>query len=481
MRQLRSLVLVSSAVGLLLACVIILLIGPISIAAGQGPYSADAPAAPVGSGFTYQGQLKVSGAPANGQFDFVFKIYDAAAGGVQVGSTITRENVVVANGLFTVKLDFGAGAFGGGARWLDIAVRPGASTGAVTPLLPRQEMSPAPYASALPNVYTDESANFVGVGRSARISGNEVFGIRYTGSANQYGGMYVETSDAAGWPFYGYATNGSFRAWTYYNGDTGSWRLYSAGIRLDVPSTGGLRIGPALDYSLVISNTTGSDGIRVLDTGDDAIQIGSNPDIPNYGVYIPSPGVSTYGLWSNTSNALGEWALYSVDNIQAGNVFAHAYSLVAKATGPDSLMPGDVVAVTGVADSLPGGHSDLPLVRLAAADQFTGLIGVVHSRMVWEPTPGKEEYGLHSSDGPAKSGDYVSLIIYGVTRVKVAPGSRINAGDRVTASDRAGAVRGLQTRTLDGMMVAESAPAIGIALAAPMQDQDTIPVFVTLR
>jgi len=481
MRHPRSLVLVSSALGLLLASVVIMLIGPTGTAAGQGPSSIDVPDAPVGSSFTYQGQLKVSGVPANGQFDFVFKLYDASAAGVQVGSTITQENVVVSNGLFTTKLDFGAGSFGSGARWLDIAVRPGASTGAVTLLAPRQELTPAPYASALPNVYTDEGANFVGVGRNFRISGNEVFGIRYTGSPNQYGGMYVETSDAAGWPFYGYATNGSFRAWTYYNGAVGDWFLYNAGIRLHVPNEGGLRIGPAADYSLVISNTTGSDGIRVLDTGDDSIQIGSPPDVANYGVYIPSPGVSTYGLWSNTENASGEWALYSVDNVQAGNVLAHAYSLVAKAAGPADLTAGDVVAVTGVANPLPGGHSDLPLVRLADDAQLTGLIGVVQSRMVWEPAPGKEEYSLHSAAGPAKSGDYVSLIIYGVAQVKVASGSRINAGDRVTASDRAGTVRGLQTRTLDGMVISESAPTIGIALAAPAKDQDTIPVFVTLR
>jgi len=122
-------------------------------------------------------------------------------------------------------------------------------------------------------VYTDPASNFVGIGRNFRISGNEVFGLRYTGSPGQYGGMYVETSDALGWPFYGYATNGSFRAWTYYTGDSAIWRLYNAGIRLSVPSTGGLRIGPALDYSLVIENTTGSDGVRILDTGDDAIQM----------------------------------------------------------------------------------------------------------------------------------------------------------------------------------------------------------------
>jgi hypothetical protein len=481
MYQPRSLVLVSSALGLLLTGVVIILIGSIGTASAQGPSTSDAPTAPVGSGFTYQGQLKASGVPANGQFDLVFKLYDAAAAGVQVGGTITHENVIVAGGLFTVKLDFGVGAFGGGARWLDIAVRPGDSTGAVTPLAPRQELSPAPYASALPNVYTDEGTNFVGVGRNFRISGNEVFGVRYTGSPNQYGGMYVETSDATGWPFYGYATNGSFRAWTYYDGGIGDWFLYNAGIRLHVPNEGGLRIGPAADYSLVISNTTGSDGIRVLDTGDDSIQIGSPPDVANYGVYIPSPGVSTYGLWPNTANASGEWALYSVDNIQAGNVSAQAYSLVAKATGPDALAPGDVVAVAGVTDPLPGGHTDLPLVRTATAGEFTGLIGVVHSRMVWEPAPGKEEYSLHSAAGSATSGDYVSLIIYGVAQVKVAPGSNIRAGDRVTASDQAGTVRGLQTRTLDGMVVGESAPTIGIALAAPTKDRDTIPVFVTLR
>lgn len=91
-----------------------------------------------------------------------------------------------------------------------------------------------------------------------------MFGIRSVGSANQYGGMYVETAHANGWPFYGYATNGSFRAWSYYNGTSGDWHLYDAGIRLTVPNEGGLRIGPSADYNLVISNTTGSDGIAMV-------------------------------------------------------------------------------------------------------------------------------------------------------------------------------------------------------------------------
>ncbi len=439
---------------------------------------------PVGTGFTYQGHLSDGGSAANGTYEFQFQLFDEAVAGVQVGSTVLVDPVIVTNGLFNVELDFGQSAFGGGGRWLEIGVRPDGNIDPYIILTPRQKLTPAPYALALPNVYTNENLNFVGVGRDFRISGNEVFGVRYDGTANDYGGMYVETSNAQGWPFYGYATNGAFRAWTYYNGTTNDWFLYNAGIRLHVPNEGGLRIGPSADYSLVISNTTGNDGVRIYDTGDDGIQIGSDPDYPNYGVYIPSPGVSTYGLWPNTADASGQWALYTVDNIEAGNVLANAYSLVAKVSGTEPLAPGDVVAVTGVTDPIPGSTDNLPLVRLANDTEFTGVIGVVSSRMVWEAAPGKEaegEMAMHSADGLAQPGDYVSLVVLGVTQVKVDPQAAIQAGDRLTASATPGLARALQTRTVEGMTVTEGTPVIGIALAAPVEGQDTIPVFVTLR
>jgi hypothetical protein len=465
----------------------ILFFGLVGIGSGQSTPDQSSPAAPqvpVGTGFSYQGYLTSGSAPANGAYDFVFRLYDAASVGLQVGITVTLGDVPVNNGIFTVELDFGVGAFGGGGRWLEIGVRPGGSVGAYTTLTPRQKLAPAPYAQAMPNVYTDEGANFVGIGRNFRISGNEVFGVRYNGSPNQYGGMYVETSNAQGWPFYGYATNGSFRAWTYYNGMNGDWYLYNAGIRLQVPNEGGLRIGPSLNYSLVISNTTGSDGIRILDTGDDSIQIGSPPDVANYGVYIPSPGVSTYGLWSNTSNASGEWALYSVDNIQAGNVLANGYSLVAKVSGASALSVGDVVAVTGVADPIPGASDHLPMVQLADASQFSGVIGVVKSRMVYEVAPGKEEEGemsMHSADGPAQPGDYVQLVVSGVTQVKVDGNVPIAAGDRLTASSLPGLARPLMKQEINGMLVAEGAPVFAIALETPINGQVMLYVFVMLR
>lgn len=471
------------SIGLFIIAAFYFVVSPGKTAANTLPGAGDG-LAPVGSGYTYQGYLEDAGSPANGFYDFEFRLFDDPAIGSQVGSTVVLDDVSVSNGLFTVELDFGSTVFGGGARWLEIAVRPGASGGAYTLLSPRQEMTPAPYALGMPNVYTDEGSNFVGIGRDFRISGNEVFGVRYVGGANDYGGMYVETEHVNGWPFYGYATNGSFRAWTYYNGTTNDWQLYNAGIRLKVPNEGGLRIGPSADYSLVISNTTGTDGIRIYDTGDDGIQIGRDPDYSNYGVYIPSPGVSNYGLWPNTANASGEWALFTVDNIQAGNVVASAYSLVAMVTGDEALTPGDVVAVTSVTEPIPGSTVPLPLVRLADGEMFSGVIGVVQKRMVWEVAPGKEaegEMSMHSADGPAQPGDYVLLVVYGIAEVKVDPTSSIVAGERVTASNLPGSVRALQTRIVEGMLVTEGAQVIGIALAAPVNGQTTIPVFVTLR
>ena len=99
----------------------------------------------LGTGFTYQGNLTDGGSPANGTYDFEFKLYDALSGGSQVGDTVTQGDVTVTAGLFTVQLDFGD-VFDGTALWLEIGVRPGASGGVYTPLTPRQALTAAPFA-----------------------------------------------------------------------------------------------------------------------------------------------------------------------------------------------------------------------------------------------------------------------------------------------------------------------------------------------
>lgn len=124
---------------------------------------------------TYQGQLESASAPANGNFDFEFRLFDG--GGSQIGSTLTRGAVSVTNGIFSVNLDFGSN-FPGASRFLEIGVRQ-AGGGAFTTLSPRQAVSSAPYAIKSLNADTAASAqtavsaaNATTAGTATNFTGN---------------------------------------------------------------------------------------------------------------------------------------------------------------------------------------------------------------------------------------------------------------------------------------------------------------------
>jgi hypothetical protein len=92
------------------------------------------------SRFTYQGQLKQNGAPVNDTPNLEFRLFDQLNGGNQIGSVVTRSAVPVADGLFSVEIDFGAAAFQGGQRWLETRVEGQA-------LSPRQAVNAVPLAT----------------------------------------------------------------------------------------------------------------------------------------------------------------------------------------------------------------------------------------------------------------------------------------------------------------------------------------------
>jgi hypothetical protein len=102
-------------------------------------------AAPLGTAFSYQGRLAEGVAPATGLFDLRFAICDSS-NGPTVLATVTNSAVPVTNGLFNVTLDFGPTAFDGSARWLDIGVRTNGSGLDYVSLVPRQPVTPTPYA-----------------------------------------------------------------------------------------------------------------------------------------------------------------------------------------------------------------------------------------------------------------------------------------------------------------------------------------------
>ncbi len=90
---------------------------------GNGQRTTSGQSNALASGFTYQGRLSSGGGPAEGQYDLQFTLYDALTGGTIVSTPIILTNQTVTDGLFTVTLDFGASAFDGNARYLEIAVQ----------------------------------------------------------------------------------------------------------------------------------------------------------------------------------------------------------------------------------------------------------------------------------------------------------------------------------------------------------------------
>lgn len=174
--------------------------------------------ATVGNGFTYQGQLKVSGSPVNDTADFEFTLWDADTLGNQIGSTLIVDNISVVDGLFTVELDFGALAFNGDARWLEVSVA-SPSGGAFTALSPRQSLTAAPYAQTAidavnawslgGNANTDPEFDFIGTTDdqplSFKTNGLQSLRMQYVESGNWsgnnlIGGFWLNeiSSDATG-------------------------------------------------------------------------------------------------------------------------------------------------------------------------------------------------------------------------------------------------------------------------------------------
>lgn len=118
----------------------------------------------LGSAFTYQGGLKLSGQAVNGTADFEFTLWGAATDGNMIGSVWPVNDVNVVDGLFTALLDFGVEPYTTNeARWLEIAVRSPSGKGNFTTLDPRQRLTPAPFSLATRGINVDANGN-VGVG-----------------------------------------------------------------------------------------------------------------------------------------------------------------------------------------------------------------------------------------------------------------------------------------------------------------------------
>jgi hypothetical protein len=316
-----------------------------------------------GTAFTYQGRLKSSGAPAGGQFDFQFSLWDAATGGSQQGSTLVFDGVgadpaplTVTGGLFTVQLDFG-NQFPGAARYLQIAVRPHA-VGSYTTLAPRQPLTPSPYAIGLElpfagvanvagtafNVLNNNltavagsSPNAAGVsgtntnsssvasagvvGVSTANNGNGVAGFADTGSSAY--GVYGESS--AGYGVYGSSSTGT-AVYGYSSGQfVPACGMY--GLNSYFGNYGQLGTTAEGVYGWGNNNSIGVNGQTADGTGLNGVGYngawGTSNSLNGNGLRGECDnGTSAYGVWGLSSTG---WAGTFSGNAQVtGNFYAGA-------------------------------------------------------------------------------------------------------------------------------------------------------------
>jgi hypothetical protein len=124
--------------------------------------------------FSYQGRLQDGGTAASGFYEFRFALYDSLSLSTGlIAGPVTNLISVANDGLFNLTLDFGADAFPGADRWIEIAVRTNVNSSFVV-LSPRQPVNPAPYALRAANFSGAVSDSQLSV-NIARLNANQTF------------------------------------------------------------------------------------------------------------------------------------------------------------------------------------------------------------------------------------------------------------------------------------------------------------------
>jgi hypothetical protein len=216
--------------------------------------------------FTYQGKLNDGGAPANSSYDMRFRLFDAPGGTNQIGATVTVSNVSTVAGIFTVQLDFGASAFDGGERFVEIGISPAGQNNFVT-LAPRQRLTSAPYAVKSVNATTAEtsvdSQNLGGIAASAYVQTTDA---RLTDARVPLAGSsdYVQNNQ-----------NAPQASVSFNIGGSGSANILNAQTQFNL---GGQRfISAAANGNLFVGNGTGAN----VTTGERNTFVGLNAGAAN--------------------------------------------------------------------------------------------------------------------------------------------------------------------------------------------------------
>lgn len=307
---------------------------------------------PLGPEITYQASIQQSGAPLNNTADFQFRLFTAPTGGTQIGSMQAINNLTVVDGQIMVELNFGAGAFSGDKRFLEIAVRSPAGSGLFTTLTPRQPLTAAPYAlyaltgpgSGGPwatsgnNIFNTNTGN-VGIGTSTPSGKLDIQGANNSNVlfARRTGGGLAHNMFIDG------AGNGSMQ----FLDSTGTPRINLGASNSTYFNYGNVGIGTTSPFfRLTTVASFPSDGIGV---------IGSSPNAPAFSLGASGHGTSYLGMATDTFNfstdaAPGDLVLLSPLGkrllLQNGNARS-SLAIVAGNVGIGTNSPGAKLDVNG--------------------------------------------------------------------------------------------------------------------------------------
>ena len=344
-----------------------------------------------GTAFTYQGRLNNNGSPASGTYNLTFSLFNTHTSGVPIAGPVTNTAVSVTNGLFTVLIDFGPGAFTGQTNWLEIAVETNGVT-TFTTLTPRQQLTPTPYAidaesagglsgtfsasqlTSLGNTNGGTGNFFVGQSGSATTSGiyNTANGD-YALSANTSGNF----NTANGGYTLAFNTNGYDNTANGYQAlfnNTSGYNNTANGVQALFNNTSGA-YNTAHGFSALYSNTGGN-----YNTANGGYALYNNLS----GSFNMADGFNAlyYNLSGNFNLANGGYALFS-NTSGSGNTAIGIQALNSSTSGSNNIAVGyqagyNLTGSSNIDIGNEGFSTDTNIIRIGSGQSQTFIAGVIN-------------------------------------------------------------------------------------------------------
>jgi hypothetical protein len=292
-----------------------------------------------GTAFTYQGELTSGNGAANGNYDFIFSLYNVPTNGTALATVNNITNVFVTNGYFIASIDFGP-TIDAGSFWLDIQVRShngGVEEPHFNELTPRQPITPAPQA-----IYAENAAFAGGIISNSNSSPNTFGGPIYASAFFARGGAPGPSGSLTnGFAFSGnggdddsgmYSTaNGLLQ---FYVNDIEVMRITNGcvGIGVSAPTSplhliGNIQMGPAgVNYAsaspeplLIIRGVIDQNGNIVSGAGFSV----NHPSAGQYGISINVPFADVPAF---TANAAAPFVV-GTGHVTTSSVLVEVYNL----------------------------------------------------------------------------------------------------------------------------------------------------------